>query len=347
MADLSRTFSDPTDSIMKTKDRSLELETGLRAVARACHATLAVRGRMSETGSALAKEDKSPVTVADYAAQAVVASALLHAFGADPLVGEESSGALRERANDGMRRQVAEVVAGALGAAVSEDEVLGLLDRGNSAGDAERYWVLDPVDGTKGFLRGGQYAIALALIEQGEVVAAVLGCPAYDIGGASTRGVLLAAERGGGAFELPLHGAATAARKPLRRTRIADTASLRMCESVESAHTDQDVAAQVTSALGIHGEGSRMDSQAKYAAVARGDADLYLRLPTRKDYREKVWDHAAGALVLAEAGGVVTDVDGKPLDFSRGVTLAANRGVIASMAADHARIVEAVVRAMA
>lgn len=331
---------------MKNTDRSLELETGLRAVARACHATLSVRRRLGETGGALAKDDKSPVTVADYAAQAVVASALLHAFGADPLVGEESSGALRENANDGMRRQVAEVVGAALGANVTEDEVLSLLDRGNSAGDAERYWVLDPVDGTKGFLRGGQYAIALALIERGEVVVAVLGCPAYDLGGVSTQGVLLAAERGEGAFELPLHGAATARRRRLRRLCIGDTASLRMCESVESGHTDQGVAAQVTASLGIRGEGLRMDSQAKYAAVARGDADLYLRLPTRKDYREKVWDHAAGALVLAEAGGVVTDVDGKPLDFSRGITLAANRGVIASMAEDHARIVEAVQRAI-
>ena len=71
-----------------------------------------------------------------------------------------------------------------------------------------------------------------------------------------------------------------------------------------------------------------MDSQAKYAVVARGEADIYLRLPTRADYREKIWDHAAGALIVAEAGGVVTDITGRPLEFNHGRELAANRGVI-------------------
>ena len=60
--------------------------------------------------------------------------------------------------------------------------------------------------------------------------------------------------------------------------------------------------------LGINAPPVRIDSQAKYALVARGEADIYLRLPTRADYREKIWDHAAGALIVAEAGGVVTDI---------------------------------------
>ena len=40
-----------------------------------------------------------------------------------------------------------------------------------------RYWTLDPIDGTKGFLRGDQYAVALGLIDDGEVILGVLGCP--------------------------------------------------------------------------------------------------------------------------------------------------------------------------
>jgi 3'(2'), 5'-bisphosphate nucleotidase len=332
---------------MQSRDRSLEVETALRAVARACHATLAVRRRVGGATAALAKEDKSPVTVADFAAQAVVAAALQHAFGDDPLVGEESARALAGAANASVRGEVASVVGQALGVPVSEEQALEWIDRGNATGGTERHWALDPVDGTKGFLRGGQYAIALALIERGEVVAAVLGCPAYEVAGATTTGILIAAQRGGGAFETPLHGAATATRRLLRRERVREVAALRMCESVESGHTDQGVAARVAAALGMSGEPLRMDSQAKYAAVARGDADVYLRLPTRKDYRERIWDHAAGALVLTEAGGVVTDVDGKPLDFSRGVALEGNRGVVASVAADHERVVAAVQRALA
>ena len=82
--------------------------------------------------------------------------------------------------------------------------------------------------------------------------------------------------------------------------------------------------------LGITEEPFRIDSQCKYAAVARGDATIYLRLPTIKGYQEKIWDHAAGVAVIEEAGGVVTDVYGKKLDFSKGRTLSENKGVIVS-----------------
>jgi 3'(2'), 5'-bisphosphate nucleotidase len=91
------------------------------------------------------------------------------------------------------------------------------------------------------------------------------------------------------------------------------------------------------------GDGAAADVR---GAVARGDAELYLRLPTRKDYREKVWDHAAGALVVTEAGGVVTDVDGRALDFSHGRSLESNRGVIASVGGDHDLVLAAVKRAL-
>jgi len=75
-----------------------------------------------------------------------------------------------------------------------------------------------------------------------------------------------------------------------------------------------------------------MDSQAKYAVLAAGQGDLYFRLLSsgKSDYREKIWDQAAGSLIVEEAGGRVTDLDGKPLDFSKGRTLAANRGLVAS-----------------
>ena len=80
----------------------------------------------------------------------------------------------------------------------------------------------------------------------------------------------------------------------------------------------------------------------QYAVVARGDASIYLRLPTRPDYREKVWDHAAGCIIVHEAGGRVTDVRGRPLDFSRGRTLAGNLGVVATNGVLHADVLSAV-----
>jgi 3'-phosphoadenosine 5'-phosphosulfate (PAPS) 3'-phosphatase len=75
-----------------------------------------------------------------------------------------------------------------------------------------------------------------------------------------------------------------------------------------------------------------MDSQAKYAVLAAGEGDVLLRLlsPSRPDYREKIWDQAAGSIVILEAGGRITDLDGKALDFSHGRTLAHNRGILAT-----------------
>jgi 3'(2'), 5'-bisphosphate nucleotidase len=85
-------------------------------------------------------------------------------------------------------------------------------------------------------------------------------------------------------------------------------------------------------------------SQCKYAVVARGQAHAYLRLPTKAGYVERIWDHAAGSLVATEAGALVTDIDGKPLDFSHGRGLETNRGIVAASAALHPRLIEAIAR---
>ena len=85
-----------------------------------------------------------------------------------------------------------------------------------------------------------------------------------------------------------------------------------------------------------------MDSQVKYGLVSRGDASIYLRLPTQKSYRENIWDHAAGSIIVEEAGGRVTDIQGKPLNFSVGNKLTNNRGVIATNGKLHDLLLKAV-----
>jgi 3'(2'), 5'-bisphosphate nucleotidase len=121
----------------------------------------------------------------------------------------------------------------------------------------------------------------------------------------------------------------------------ATTAEGRYAESVEAAHSDQSEAARISAALGITSEPVRLDSQAKYAVVARGDASIYLRIP-RGDYRENVWDHAAGCLIVTEAGGRVSDVEGKPLDMTTGQRMTENHGIVATAAAIHDDVVSAV-----
>ena len=111
---------------------------------------------------------------------------------------------------------------------------------------------------------------------------------------------------------------------------------------VEASHSDQGRSARIAARLGITRDPFRLDSQAKYAAIADGLASIYLRLPTSAHYREKIWDHAAGSIVVEEAGGRVTDVFGKRLDFSRGRKLEDNRGVVATSGAIHDAVLEAV-----
>jgi 3'(2'), 5'-bisphosphate nucleotidase len=104
--------------------------------------------------------------------------------------------------------------------------------------------------------------------------------------------------------------------------------------------------AAVLAAAGKRGlktrEPARLDSQCKYAVVARGQADAYLRLPTKKGYVERIWDHAAGALIAAEAGVAVTDAVGHDLDFSQGRGLEKNRGILAAPARPHGLLLAAI-----
>jgi len=284
------------------------------------------------------KKDRSPVTVADYGAQALICRTLGLEFPDDPVVGEEDAAALRAQDAVDARDKVAAYVARHVRGAAATD-VLEWIDHGNGK-VSPRYWTLDPIDGTKGFLRNDQYAVALALVEDGDLKAGVLACPNLPVAPRNPggpRGMMFWASRGGGAYAAALAGGET---RMIRVVEGTDGPEFRMVESVESGHGDHSLQARVARSVGIRSESVRMDSQAKYGAVARGEAALYLRLPSPRtpDYRENIWDHAAGALVVQEAGGHVTDVRGNPLDFGGGSKMVGNRGVVVSNGAIHDRV---------
>lgn len=322
-----------------TQDRQAQLDLAASAVRRASRVCRQIHQRMV-TPQTLEKKDRSPVTAADFASQAVVCAVLADGDAQTPVVAEEDASALAKPENQSLQQVIAENVCSVMGANHSDQQIIDWISRGGAPGQAvnEACWTLDPIDGTKGYLRGGQYAIALARIERGRVVLAALGCPMLDF--ADQRGVLLLAQRGQGTRVAPLWEPGPALQ--IYVDQVQDPAGARFCESVESSHSNQSQSARIAEQLGISAEPVRMDSQAKYAAVARGDASIYLRMPTRADYREKIWDHAAGMLMVEEAGGCVTDVDGKALDFSQGRELSANRGVVATNGTLHDRVLQSV-----
>lgn len=318
---------------------AMELQTALNAVAQASQLCRTVQSTI--TSEVLDKRDQSPVTIADFGSQAVVCRSIDAAFPSDPIVAEEDSAALRWPENAEFLKAVCDHVQ-RLGITADDKEICHWIDRGGAMEYTSRFWTLDPIDGTKGFLRKGQYAVSLALIVDGVIELGVLGCPNLPLAEAegSPIGTLFYAVRGQGAFVRPLDSDAPP--KPIRVTKTTDPAMARFCESVESGHSAHNESAMVAQRLGLTATPVRMDSQAKYATVARGFADAYLRLPTKTGYFEKIWDHAGGIAVVEEAGGRVTDVAGKPLDFSRGRELNQNRGVIVTNGLLHDQIVSAV-----
>jgi len=257
----------------------------------------------------LVKADGSPVTNADFGSQALLVSRLRAVSADDPIMAEETADQADFAANAEFTQELmADLKVSGADYERTESLVNAINRIRPTTGDVfdanwrSRYWVIDPIDGTKGYLKGGQYAIALALIENGVVEFGALACPEYPLPGyPESIGVLFTAVRGQGASASPLEGHPFPSVSIEVDSRNRKSGPL-MCESLN--HSPHGLSGRDARLLAVGEEGIRkMDSQAKYAAVACGDANFYLRLPTSDTYREAVWDHAAGAIIVEESGG--------------------------------------------
>ncbi len=283
------------------------------------------------SSDAIRKQDRSPVTVADFGSQALICKAISDIYPNDIIIAEENSDSLRQ--NPELLERVTEYVHQFISEntqkrkTISSENVCDWIDIGDGE-NVNSFWTLDPIDGTKGFLRQDQYAIALAWIVQGEVELGVLGCPNLPLrldDPDSDRGCLFVAVKGEGTSIYTSNG------QYLGKANVSADSS-RLAESFESTHGDGNTHIKIAKQLGLNKPPLQIDSQAKYGVVARGEASLYLRLPNPAypDYRECIWDHAAGQIVVEEAGGKVTDANGKPLNFLDGRRMINNRGVVAT-----------------
>ncbi len=321
-------------------ENSVEVTTALKAVQTASELCEKVRKELAGR-EAILKSDRSPVTVADYGSQAIICKLIKERFPHDIIVAEEDSKELRKPGHSSIRDQVISYVGQSIPGASSE-EVLSWIDF-NSRSITDRFWALDPIDGTKGFLRGDQYAIALALIENGEVTLGFMGCPNLSVDRdqpQGKRGCLFLGIRGKGSFEVDM---AERGKRALSVSRVRDLSEASFTESVESDHTDHLTHEHLAEKLGIKKPSLRMDGQGKYALVARGEATFYLRAPSHSEpgYRENIWDHAAGSIITEEAGGKVTDTLGRPLDFKSGIKMEKNHGILATNGTLHGVVLQA------
>ena len=211
--------------------------------------------------TATRKPDQSPVTEADVAAEAVILAALQRITPDVPTIAEEQAQAqgLPEQAPD-------------------------------------RFWLVDPLDGTKEFVaRNGEFTVNIALIERDVPVLGIIHLPALN---ETYRGYSGLAERSveGAPFK-PIH-----ARKPPEDGSVM---------AISRSHAAKEV-------VKVEEMGERIQStivagsSLKFCRLAEGVADLYPRFgPTME------WDTAAGHAILAAAGGSVSTLDGHPLRYGK------------------------------
>jgi 3'(2'), 5'-bisphosphate nucleotidase len=294
--------------------------------------------------------------------------ALHQAFPDDKFIAEEDSSFLKSDA--AVRSAVLDALSSATGSQWSEQRLYNAVDLGAFEGKASRVWVLDPVDGTTGFIRGLHYCIALALLVDGKPQASFMGCPnvnlarvlapdvvaskgqqvadiddSLDVDTARVHpvsaGSIFYAVSGRGAWARTL-GMPLGAGFEVTVSGVEDSSQAALCEAMEASHGSRDVTEGIAKRLGLTREYLRLHGQCKYCVVGAGAAEGNLRLPG-PGYREKIWDHAPGAHFITEAGGLVTDLEGRQLDFSEGRLLSANvAGILAANTALHSKILAAI-----
>ncbi len=321
----------------------------------------------------LEKDDLSPVTVADFAIQALLTSTLHAAFPNDKFVGEESAADLRE--NPALRERVWELAhhhaqhsgAGAssrVRGPASADEMCEMIDWCGqgippSSGD-DRVWVFDPIDGTKTFVRGELFAINVSLIQGGKQIVSAVGCPLLSADvqypvldhsiDPSGEGSILFAVRGHGSYVRPLRGSPDQV-QPRRLKQLPPTTSVSALRSVTCYDKvdsgSDDVHRAATEALGIEFPGCDILGWVpRWSVLALGIASMTVWVYRKRDRYAKIWDHAGAMLLYEETGGKITDVDGRDIVLTAGRKFTANYGFVAAPADVHPVVLRAVHEAL-
>ena len=283
------------------------------------------------------KIDNTPVTLADYGSQIIILFQLINQFSLDSFISEENLSELYKH----KKQQVTEIckLVRYIFPEINIKDILSHESKVHPYG--KRVWVIDPLDGTKGFIYNRQFSVAIALIENNKIKLGILACPKINklnsIKYNDEGGYTFFAEQGKGAFFISAHN------KLIQKININNkvkNVNVLYAESFDSSHINKQIHDQVANLLHIKDHVVKVDSQIKYALVASGDVSFYLRFPRHRDYKEYIWDHAAGQAIVEEAGGTVTDVFGNKIAYEKSNKLSKNFGIVASHGWIHDDIVK-------
>lgn len=321
------------------KNLEHELDIASKSVQLCADLTKQLQRQLREE-STVSKSDYSPVTIGDFAVQALLTAAIHHEFPSDTFLAEESADELRQ--NEPLLDQVWQLLqvhrssfteaSPSLRAPESKAELMDLIDMGgrNDKTNIGRTWVFDPIDGTATFMKGQQYAINCAFLIDGREEIGIIGCPNLASTATTTHedatdpdglGLMIYAIRGKGTWKRNMQASSTLL-PPVNVPRHGEEAGMdNLVWSDCSTYTStilrlhQEVAAKLNSSWpGVDLYSSLM----KYAALGLGHSSICIRIFKYASWRSNMWDHAGGVLIFEEAGGKVTDLEGKAIDFSRG-----------------------------
>ncbi|KAK3292950.1 uncharacterized protein B0H64DRAFT_464758 [Chaetomium fimeti] len=332
--------------------------------------------------SSLAKDDKSPVTIADFAAQALIISGFCKAFPNYGVLGEENADELRKPENAEMVGKIWELVKNTkltdpacerlLGKPTSLEDMVDTIDRGGSVSSAEPgkiYLIMDPVDGTSAFMKLGQYVVATGLVRDGREIMGVSAGPninftkvvidgarigEYDVEPLNL-GTMISAVKGHGAIARPIGRGDLLPPVPLNRAsqpapkidqRQAGPSKFSGLQFVDSEKSPKTLSDKVKLFAGPNYKNAIQlySSHARYMAMALGDRSyVQIRWPNAPKAKWSIWDHVGTPLIYTESGpGKVTDMHGKALRYDEGRDMKSHWGVITADAAIHKEIVDMV-----
>ncbi|XP_004485698.1 putative 3'(2'),5'-bisphosphate nucleotidase, mitochondrial isoform X2 [Cicer arietinum] len=324
-----------------------ELEAAVDVVHSACRLCVQVKSSLFSTdGKVLEKIDQTPVTVADFGVQALISLELNKLFPSIPLVAEEDSAFLRSTNLVDTVLDAVTAEASSTSKPLTQDDVLEAIDRGGKdafvfGSKPATYWVLDPIDGTRGFLKASKalYVVGLALVVEGEIVIGVMGCPNWqeDESEKSSSeieegrealpgsGIMMIAHKGYGTWTKRLNSKPQSSgvwtRCFVDSFDIIHKARFCIPESQTWESLPLSSTFNVTSNANDVGSSQILllatccGSLCKYLMVASGRASVFF-LRAKEKTVIKAWDHAVGMICIHEAGGKVTDWNGIEIDLA-------------------------------
>nr|BAJ88879.1 predicted protein [Hordeum vulgare subsp. vulgare] len=364
-----------------------ELAAAVASVERACRLCVDVRESMLVGDEKiLEKNDQTHVTIADFGVQALISFELQQLFPSIPLVAEEDSAFIRSsNAADSNSNTLVESISSFVtqkvnnnGPPLTHDDVLRAIDRGGKDAvsfdsNPATYWLLDPIDGTKGFLKGEDslYVVGLALVVDGKLALGVMGCPNLtdttigdtedeSIAACPGHGIIMVSHAGCGTWSRPMSaeiGQLTTLPNVWKRCSVDPCSVAHMAHfCIVDSHTwdMMPLSAHFISTMDeseprdenkILLQNSCGGSLSKYLLVACGRMSVFILL-ARAEKLLKAWDHAVGVICVEEAGGQTCDWSGKPLDFGADLTgrriIYPSGGVLATNGALHDKLAEMV-----